>query len=176
MLQKRFYSFRNQQIAVHIAQLQDISLPLGLFHTFATACWSTTRVNVTCVLCCSPRLYQGQSANLTAWVRSRQCMPGAFLTLRGWRPCLRQRWVRPAGTLLILYPRKTIYPGYHQLQLRDQEALLATTVLCVCPGGLEKFLLFFFLLGVLVLKIKSAEKGVCRFCYWSQVFVLYFVI
>lgn len=96
-------------------QLRDVSLPLGLFRASATACWPTTRVNVTCVLCCSPRLRQGQSANLTAWVSSRQHKPVSFLALRGWRPWLRQRWVHPARTLLPLHHRSAVYFGYRQL-------------------------------------------------------------
>lgn len=50
------------------------------------------------------------------------------------------------------------------------------SALCL-PWRIGKVSLFFFFLqGVLVLKIKPAEKGICRFCYCSQVFVVYFAI
>lgn len=158
-------------------QLWNISLPLGLFHASATVCWPTTRVSVTCVLCCSPRLSQGQSANLTVWGRNRQHMPVAFL--RGWRPWLWHRWVHPAGTLLPLHHRSTAYPGYHSCLPPGLEAPLATTVLCVWTvPAMDNWKSFFFFpqQGVLALKTEFTEKRVCRFCYRSQVFLPSFVI
>lgn len=162
-------------------QLWDISPPLGLFHASATALLANNKSK--CYLCAvlQPTPSSGPKCKPHSLGQEQAAYACCFLYPAGLQaltaalgsPC---QDPAPPPSQKHCLPRVLTACLPPALQSRGSSCLQSSLCLkCVCAEGLEKFL-FFSLQGVLVLKTKSAEKRVCRFCYWSQAFLPNFVI